>query len=416
MKKLKNKVFYVIFLILTIFLISILTIYNYQNYQQVKNNIKDNLMRMDDNKDNEHEKMPDEKGELEQPKEIDDENKPNEKIFMDAVIYTAILDEENNVIDVINHSTNNVENETIKGIAEDIIKTKGKEDIHIGNLYNDNYSYSFNKNGKSLIIMDNESTKTILIQALKTSIIIFIFLELVILYISMKLTSWIIKPVIETFDKQKQFIADASHELKTPLSVIIASVEALENEPDEKKWLLNIKNESERMNNLISDLLDMAKSENKVKETYNNEDLSKLVERSILTFESLIYEKDIKLNYNIEENIKFSCNGSQIKQLIGILMDNAIKHSYSKGNINIELKKEKGNIILAVTNEGKEIPKEEQEKIFERFYRVDESRNRNQNRYGLGLAIAKNIVINHNGKILVNSEKGQTTFKVIFKK
>ena len=189
----------------------------------------------------------------------------------------------------------------------------------------------------------------------------------------------------------------------------------MENEPEEKKWLDNIKSESERMSNLVSDLLDMAKSENGIKEQYINENLSKLIERSVLTFESLIYEKDIKLDYNIEENINFTCNSNQIKQVIGILIDNAIKHSCLKGEIKINLKKERGNIVLTVTNKGKEIPKEEQEKIFERFYRGDESRNRSENRYGLGLAIAKNIVTNHNGKIGVISENGYTTFKIIFK-
>ena len=94
---------------------------------------------------------------------------------------------------------------------------------------------------------------------------------------------------------------------------------------------------------------------------------------------------------------------------------NAIKHSISKGEIKVNLKKEKGNIILTVANKGKEIPKEERERIFERFYRIDESRNRNDNRYGLGLAIAKNIVTNHNGKISATSENGYTIFKIAFK-
>lgn len=134
-----------------------------------------------------------------------------------------------------------------------------------------------------------------------------------------------------------------------------------------------------------------------------------------LSFESLIFEKGIKLNYDIQENIKLLCNSNQIKQLVSILIDNSIKHCSLKGEVIINLKKEKGNIILNVTNKGKEIPKGEREKIFERFYRADESRNRNENRYGLGLAIAKNIVTNHNGKIQVNCENGYTTFKVIIK-
>lgn len=408
MKKLKNKVFFVIFFILTIFLVSILVIFNSQNYGQEVSNIKENLMRMDDVKV----KNPVPNNNI-QSNNFKDEKEP--KIFMDSTVYTVILGQDFNIVDVVNHTTNNVTDDEIKKIAENIINKNNSANIKIGNLYFDSYSYLFTRNNNVLVIIDNSKAQDKLIQTLKTSIFMFAGLELIIILISVNLTKWIIKPVIESFNKQKQFIEDASHELKTPISVIIASAEALENEPEEKKWLDNIKSESERMSNLVSDLLDMAKSENGIKEQYTNENLSKLVERSVLTFESLIYEKDIKLDYNIEENINFTCNSNQIKQVIGILIDNAIKHSCLKGEIKINLKKEKGNIVLTVTNKGKEIPKEEQEKIFERFYRGDESRNRNENRYGLGLAIAKNIVTNHNGKIGVISENGYTTFKIIFK-
>lgn len=408
MKKLKNKVFFVIFFILTIFLVSILVIFNSQSYGQEVSNIKENLMRMDDVKV----KNPVPNNNI-QSNNFKDEKEP--KIFMDSTVYTVILGQDFNIVDVVNHTTNNVTDDEIKKIAENIINKNNSANIKIGNLYFDSYSYLFTRNNNVLVIIDNSKAQDKLIQTLKTSIFMFAGLELIIILISVNLTKWIIKPVIESFNKQKQFIEDASHELKTPISVIIASAEALENEPEEKKWLDNIKSESERMSNLVSDLLDMAKSENGIKEQYTNENLSKLVERSVLTFESLIYEKDIKLDYNIEENINFTCNSNQIKQVIGILIDNAIKHSCLKGEIKINLKKEKGNIVLTVTNKGKEIPKEEQEKIFERFYRGDESRNRNENRYGLGLAIAKNIVTNHNGKIGVISENGYTTFKIIFK-
>lgn len=408
MKKLKNKVFFVIFFILTIFLVSILVIFNSQSYGQEVSNIKENLMRMDDVKV----KNPVPNNNI-QSNNFNDEKEP--KIFMDSTVYTVILGQDFNIVDVVNHTTNNVTDDEIKQIAENIINKNDSKNMQIGNLYFDSYSYLFTRNNDSLVIIDNSKAQDKLIQILKTSIFMFAGLELIIILISVNLTKWIIKPVIESFNKQKQFIEDASHELKTPISVIIASAEALENEPEEKKWLDNIKSESERMSNLVSDLLDMAKSENGIKEQYTNENLSKLVECSVLTFESLIYEKDIKLDYNIEENINFTCNSNQIKQVIGILIDNAIKHSCLKGEIKINLKKEKGNIVLTVTNKGKEIPKEEQEKIFERFYRGDESRIRNENRYGLGLAIAKNIVTNHNGKIGVISENGYTTFKIIFK-
>lgn len=414
MNKLKNKVFWVIFIILSLFLISIICIFNYQNYKNEKENIISNLMRVNSVKDDEHRN------------DFDPSNKPNEKIekdnsrsepkiFMDNTVYTAILNDNNEVVDVINHTQNDVNDETIKNIAESIVLNKNSKNLNVGNLYFEQYSYFFTRNN-TITIIDNSLIKERLISLIKTSLIIFVLLECVIIFVAIKLTSWIIKPVIQSFDKQKQFIADASHELKTPLTVIMANAEALENEPQEKKWLNNIKSESERMSNLISDLLDMAKLENGVKEQYSNENISKIIEREILTFESIIYEKKIKLNYEIEENIFFNCNTNQIKQVVSILLDNAIKHSFTEnGEIYVGLKKEKNNISLEVKNKGKEIPKEKQEKIFERFYRVDESRNRDENRYGLGLAIAKNIVENHNGKISVNSSNEYTTFKIIFK-
>lgn len=423
MKKLKKKVFLVIFLILTLFLVSVLTITNYQNYQSQRESIRNILFKMDETRSRPNDffgrnNLDLSKKEIESnmlPSKLPQKQNEQPRIFVDSIIYAIRLDENNNIVEIINHTPDDVNEERIRKLAETIIGEKNRKEIKISDLIFDDYSYMFLKNGESLIIMDNTNAKDIFMRALTTSIIIFAILELIIIYISKKLTSWIIKPVIETFNKQKQFIADASHELKTPLSVIIASAEALENDPNEKKWLNNITSESERMNNLITDLLEMAKSENGIKEQYVVENLSKAALRGVLTFESLIFEKDIKLDYDIQENIILSCNSNQIKQLVSILIDNSIKHSSQNGEIIIKLKKEKGNIIFSVTNKGKEIPKEEREKIFERFYRADESRNRNDNRYGLGLAIAKNIVTNHNGIIQVNCENGYTTFKVIIK-
>ena len=220
----------------------------------------------------------------------------------------------------------------------------------------------------------------------------------------------------KSFTKQKQFIADASHELKTPLSVIIACAETLEENPKEQKWIENIKNESNRMSKLVTNLLDLAKlEEGNNKALYEEINLSKLVEKSILPFESLAYEQNIKLDYEINENILFKCNSEEIKELLSILLDNAIKHSSKKGSIRVNLNIIKNDIVLETINKGNPIPKGEEEKIFERFYRVDKSRNRNENRYGLGLAIAKCIVTNHNGKISAFSNNEYTTFKIIFK-
>ena len=260
------------------------------------------------------------------------------------------------------------------------------------------------------------ATKDRLLSTLRKNVLITLIMELLVVLSSIKLTGWIIKPAVESFNKQKQFVEDASHELKTPLAIIMANVENLDMDEKNDKWIYNIKSEADRMNKLIMQLLDLAKMENKKQEEYSVENLSKIVEKSVLTFESLTFEKHIELETNIEENINLKCNSDDIKQLMTILIDNAIVHSYEEnGKIIVSLAKDKNDIILKVSNKGEPIPKEEEEKIFERFYKRDNSRNRDTNNYGLGLAIAKSIVSQYNGSITAHSENEYTTFKVVLK-
>ncbi len=405
MKKLKNKVFLVIFLIFTIFTTGILFAYNFTLYNQEKRSIERSL-----NQTTQMEIMafPPNNGGFKKP----DSSSFDNIRFLDRSVYTVILDENDEITGVINHSNYDVSDDEIEEVAVTMISQSYQKEI--GNLYFANYSYSY-KPSTSIVIVDNSSVKQLLTTTLLVSVLLYLIAELIILLISKRLTLWIAKPVAESFDKQKRFIADASHELKTPLSVIIASADALESNPEEKKWLENIKSEGDRMNALIADLLELAKSEevNDIS-AFTQGNLSKLVEKATLTFESVMFEKGVTLSDSIQDNIMLNMNESKIQQLISILLDNAIKHSESGSEISVELKQDK-DIILTVTNKGEGIPKGEEEKIFERFYRADESRNRNDNRYGLGLAIAKNIVISHGGTISAKSENGYTTFKAIFK-
>lgn len=403
MKKLRFKIFSILLILLTIFILTLLIIFNAELYQREVNDIKNNMERIENIHNNFYI--------VNDNVIIDGDNiKP---LFIDTNVYVVMFDSRYNITNIISYTSDGLSNADIVKLAVEFLSTNKKYDI--GNLYTDRYAYSLtNKN--NLIIMDNISINNKLGYYFRTSILIFILLEIIIIYVSNLLTKWLIKPVIESFTKQKQFIVDASHELKTPLAIITASAESLELEPKEKKWLDNIKSESERMNKLVTDLLDLAKSENMDnKVNYSVNDLSKIIEKTSLTFESLIYENNLKLETNIEDNIIFNCNSDKIRELLGILLDNAIKHSLEESKITINLYNDKNNIILEVKNRGEPISKDEQEKIFDRFYRVDESRNRNNNRYGLGLAIAKNIVTSHNGKISVNCKDGYTTFKVIFK-
>lgn len=406
MKKLKVKVFSILCFILTTFLIIISVIFNYQEYKREEVNIKETLSKV---------------ANMSKQEEIINmiNSGKEEPIFMDSIVYTVKLNNDNKVLYIISHTYKEENQEEVLNYINEILEKEknlsyGTRKIHIGNLYFANYSYSFEQENR-IVIVDNTAIKGRLLSTLRKNILITLIMELLVVIASAKLTGWIIKPVLESFNKQKQFVEDASHELKTPLAIIMANVENLDMDEKNNKWIYNIKSEADRMNKLIMQLLDLAKMENKKKEEYSVENLSKVVEKIVLTFESLTFEKHIELETNIEENINFKFNSDDIKQLMTILIENAIVHSYEEnGKIIVSLDKDKNNIILKVSNKGEAIPKEEEEKIFERFYKRDNSRNRDTNNYGLGLAIAKNIVSNYGGNITAHSENEYTTFKVVF--
>ena len=413
MKKLKNKVFLTIFIILTLFISFILISSTLKSYYERRDtifniirNIPINMdvpMRRDNSDDLERKKIP------------NDNINDVRRIYLDFNVYTVILDENNKYQGVVNHTEDEDFDDTnIQKITEEILTKyqKDGEKVYIGNLYTNQYSYVVTNNN-TLIIMDNANTNAILKSGLMNNIILFIFGEIIIFILTYYLTNWIITPVKKTFEKQKEFIADASHELKTPLSVMIASCDAYFNDKDEK-WVINMKNESERMIKLVTELLDLAKTEKEQEIMMGTNDLSSIVESSILTFESVFFDKKIKLKYKIEPGISFTCNPDLIQELLGILIDNSITHCSLNGKVFIDLYQKNKQIILEVKNSGLPIKKEDEEKIFERFYKVDTSRNRNSNHYGLGLAIAKNIVIKHKGEISAHSTNGYTTFKIVW--
>lgn len=405
MKKLRNKVFIVIFSLLTLFtffiFITSITRSYIERFNTIKNILNSKPMTFDS-----HDKNID---------PGDEELQEQRRIYLDFDIYTVILDNEGSYAGLINNTYDDIDEKNVKKIAENIISTH-TGNIYIGNLYTEKYSYAFHKNNE-LIIMDNTELNGILITQLYNRVLTFVISELIIFMISYLMTKWITLPVKNSFDKQKTFVADASHELKTPLAVIVASCDAYENDHDQK-WINNIRNESERMIKLVKELLDLAKTEEEQELVLSNNNLSEIVESSILTFESLFYDNNIKLKYDIEDNIKLPCNEDLIIELMSILIDNARKHTDENGKVLVSLHKKNNinlrnkQIILEVKNSGKPIKKGDEEKIFERFYKVDSSRNRDSNNYGLGLAIAKNIVTKHNGTIEAFSNKGYTTFRV----
>lgn len=393
MKKLRNKVYVTILFILTIFQIVFCLFFNVSIYKKEKDTLDNNIKMLSS---------------------IDDDTYQNENnIFLDYNVYTVLLTDNNEMLGIISHNYNTKVDNSIVKIAKMIIRTKDIKKVN--NLYFDRYLYYF-KDGSYITIIDNYKHQQKLILSLEVSILIFLFFEVIVLYLSKLITDYIIEPAYESYNKQKEFIEDASHELKTPLSVILASCEAYETFKD-KKYLDTIKDETLKMNKLVCDLLDLSKLEDDdVKKTFTNINLSKLVTKQILTFEPLAFEKNITFEDLVQDNINIYCNSEDIQSLIEIIIDNAISHSYKNNKITVSLNSLKDNVTLKITNAGEPIKKEEEDKIFERFYRSDKSRNRNKSRYGLGLAIAKRIVLNHNGSIKASSKNGFTTFTIILPK
>lgn len=236
--------------------------------------------------------------------------------------------------------------------------------------------------------------------------------------ITFLLSKFVTKPAAAAMLREKQFVSDASHELKTPLGAISINAQALSSrlsESDEclKKYTDNILRESERMNRLVEKLLMLSRIEEGKGGGKKRISLSDGIEEMILTYESVAFEKGLSYESDVDEDIFIKGNEDEIKQLGAILIDNAIKHSDEHGSIEISLKKRPGKAILTVTNTGKGISPDELEHVFERFYKTDQARSSSS--FGLGLAIAKAIIDDHGAAVTVESEpEGKTIFEVTF--
>ena len=224
-----------------------------------------------------------------------------------------------------------------------------------------------------------------------------------------------IKPVEESYNKQKQFVADASHELKTPLTTINTNVDVLLSHQEntigeEKKWLDYIKTETERMAKLTNDLLYLARIDHDDRNViFSKVSFSEAAESVILLMEAVIFENNVNLTYDITPDLFVNGSTEQLKQLVMILLDNAVKYTPKSGDINITLTHESSDAVLTVRNTGVGISEDAQKQIFERFYREDKSRARESGGYGLGLAIAKAITTACKGSIKVYSKKNKYT-------
>ncbi len=307
-------------------------------------------------------------------------------------------------------------------VLEDMVEIVQAGGDQVGTLpeYNLRYCETYTPTGHYIVFADMTSEQNTLRNLLKNGILIGLGGFVLFLGLSILLAGWAVKPVETAWKQQRQFVADASHELKTPLTVIITNAamlqEAERQTGSSTPFADNIAIMSEQMKELIESLLTLARVDNGLpKAEMTRVNVSLLTEKSILPFEALFYEKGLEVQTQIEENLFVNGSESRLRQVLEIFLDNARKYSAPDSTVKVTLRRTAGRYCqLTVSNPGEPMDKEQLENIFKRFYRLDSAHTRDGS-YGLGLPIAEGIVKEHHGKIWAEAENGVTSFHVRMK-
>lgn len=296
-------------------------------------------------------------------------------------------------------------------VSEDILERMCEyknDSFKIGKYY---YHYSEQENDQILlVVMDSsihEKKPLKILGNVGLGIVAIILLTVVTMFLSRFVTA----PAEQSILREKRFISDASHELKTPLGAISINAQALVLSGQESIYVSNILSESERMNRLIERLLTLSRLDEEPKVIFESMNISEICEEMALTYESVAFEKNINFVYDIENNLCINGDADEIRQLMAILLDNAIKNTPEAGTVGITVKESKKRTRIVVSNTGQGIRPEDLPHVFERFYTSDQSRKNNS--FGLGLAIAKAITERHKGSIEAHSIPDRETDFII---
>ena len=338
----------------------------------------------------------------------------NQKIKRKEYDYSTSVVLKNKTIMVLSNSLKETTDKDILSMTQELQKN-GKR---FGSIDDYIYLVRILKSGNTVYIFVNNK------EALQNSkqffiVSIFIFLLSVIVFtiISYYLSRWMIKPSEKAIKNQKIFVANISHDLKTPITIIKANADLIENEVKNKKSIKYIKQETEKLNHLVNEMLTLTRIDNTIsKENFKSFNFGDSLFDVVLPFESIAYEKGIRFNINIDEVTDYFGDESNIQKLAEILIDNAMSYTAKGGIVDVDAYENSKAVTLSVTNTGEPISDEKKVEIFDRFYRESKSRESTGNHYGLGLSIANTIVKKHNGKISIESKNGKNTFTVILPK
>ncbi len=270
--------------------------------------------------------------------------------------------------------------------------------------------------GQRIVFADMSSEQTVLRRLAGACVLIGAGSFAVFLLLSLLFARWAVRPVENAWKQQRQFVDDASHELKTPLTVILTNAELLREQDGDAaaraRFTDSILVMAHQMRGLVESLLELARVDSgRVQRETSRLDLSALVSDAVLPFEPMCYEQGLSCSCDIEPEIFVTGSEDRLRQVSDILLDNAIKYSSSGGEVWVRLKKQRQHAVLSVENTGEPIAPEDLKNIFKRFYRADRARSMDHS-YGLGLSIAEGIVKEHRGRIWAESENGVNAFYV----
>lgn len=318
--------------------------------------------------------------------------------------FSVLLNDDGEVVYTETSKIVSVDSGTAKDYAQSAIRKSGSK----GFVEKYRYVSYTDSSGTHIIFLDCgrklDSFYTFLYASIGMALLGLIVVFFVIFFFAGK----ILRPVSESYEKQKRFITDAGHEIKTPLTIINANVDVLEMELGENNECLeDIQFQTKRLTSLTNDLVMLTRMEENDSMQMIDFPVSEIVEDTAMPFRTLAESQSKELILNIQPSLAMKGNGKAIIQLVSILIDNALKYSPCKSTIAVNMEQHSKNIILSVFNTTEEeIPKEALPHVFDRFYRTDASRNSETGGHGIGLSVAKAIVTAHNGRIQASSPDG----------
>lgn len=324
--------------------------------------------------------------------------------------FSVWLDEQKQIVNTNMDSVSTITEQDVEDYTDKVLK-RGKERGWIGDY---RYSIMDTENGTTVVFVNGNTYNNTSNRLLFTALLVLLGSASLILILTIVVSKRAVRPVAESYEKQRQFITDANHELKTPLTLILSNLDIVESELGKNEWLDDIRSEGERMGLLINQLVTLSRMDESTDSVMREEfNLSSAVADTVSEFESLAEERGHTLTSSVSPSVYYYGDESLIRRLTAILLDNAIKYCDAGGNIQLTLICRR-HPVLTVENTYQDVDKLELNRLFDRFYRADKARTFSGS-FGIGLSIAQSIVKSHKGNIVAYKKSGIIGFRVELK-